>query len=202
MLIPRPTQRLMGFVLASLCLHLALLIARPAAMPRIAGQIETILSVTLTTPPETAAVTATRTHDVPIARPAAAEPIVANDNNAAAAEGGTAVDTDPGTADTDRPAHVRAQIQARLLTDLQRHFDYPLLARRRGWEGTVWLAFSIAPNGALEHIHVARGSGYDALDHSALTALRRVERLSEARAWLGGRPLDMQVPVIYRLLEH
>ena len=100
-----------------------------------------------------------------------------------------------------RSQAARAQIRSRLLADLKRYFEYPLLARRRGWEGTVWLAFTVAPDGVLERIHVARGSGYDALDHAAIVALRRVDQMREASAWLDGRALDMELPVIYRLQE-
>jgi TonB family protein len=65
----------------------------------------------------------------------------------------------------------------------------------------VWLAFTVAPNGVLERIHVARGSGYDALDNAAIVALRRVEQMQEASAWLDGHALAMELPVIYRLQE-
>lgn len=92
-----------------------------------------------------------------------------------------------------------AQIKTRLNTDLARYFDYPYVARLRGWEGTVLLAFNIEANGRLEGIHVARSSGYAVLDDSALSALRKVERLVETTAWLQNRELNMQIPVIYRL---
>lgn len=93
----------------------------------------------------------------------------------------------------------KAQIKARLNTDLARYFDYPHVARLRGWEGTVLLAFNVEANGRLEDIHIARSSGYAVLDDSALSALRKVERLVETTAWLQPRELTMQIPVIYRL---
>ncbi len=93
----------------------------------------------------------------------------------------------------------KAQIKARLNTDLARYFDYPYIARLRGWEGTVLLAFDIEANGRLQDIRIARSSGYAILDNSALSALRKVERLTETTAWLQKRELNMQIPVIYRL---
>jgi TonB family protein len=66
----------------------------------------------------------------------------------------------------------------------------------------VLLALRIESDGRLEKVHVERGSGYAVLDHSALDSLNRLGRLTEASAWLEGRSLDMQLPVIYRLIEN
>ncbi len=90
-------------------------------------------------------------------------------------------------------------IEARLHADLARHFDYPTLARLRGWEGSVMVAFDVESDGRLQKIHVARSSGFAVLDSSALHSLRRVERIIEAADLLQGRRLAMQIPVIYRL---
>ena len=90
-------------------------------------------------------------------------------------------------------------IEARLHADLARHFDYPTLARLRGWEGRVMVAFDVESDGRLQKIHVARSSGFAILDSSALHSLRRVERIIEAADLLQGRRLAMQIPVIYRL---
>jgi protein TonB len=94
------------------------------------------------------------------------------------------------------------QLLGELKTRLSHYLTYPLLARSRGWEGTVLLALRIESDGRLEKVHVERGSGYAVLDHSALDSLNRLGRLTEASAWLEGRSLDMQLPVIYRLIEN
>lgn len=206
----RPSRRLMGFAVTSLCLHLGLLFPWSPVTPRIAGHIETILSVSLNAPVDRATPAAPAAHaldkaaqrshrskhavDLPLVAPerASLTPTTAH----------AAQDNDVVTDDAGRHiGGMRARIQAQLRADLQRYFEYPLLARRRGWEGTVWLAFTVAPDGVLERIHVARGSGYDALDHAAIVALRRVDQMREASAWLNGRALDMELPVIYRLQE-
>ena len=105
----------------------------------------------------------------------------------------------PATGENDERGRAKAQIQARLHTDLARYFDYPYAARLRGWEGTVLLAFNIEASGRLENIRVARSSGYAVLDDSALSALRKVRRLAETSALFPGRAQAMQIPVIYRL---
>ena len=103
------------------------------------------------------------------------------------------------TGEENEHDRARAQIQTRLNTDLARYFDYPYVARLRGWEGRVLLAFNIETDGRLKSIHVVRSSGFAVLDDSALSALRKVERLAETIAWFQGRELTMQIPVIYRL---
>lgn len=105
----------------------------------------------------------------------------------------------PAAGEEAARSQAMAQIRARLNTDLARYFDYPHVARLRGWEGRVLLAFQIETDGRLENIRVAQSSGFAVLDDAALGSLRRVERPAEAVAWLRGSPLAMQIPVIYRL---
>jgi TonB family protein len=94
------------------------------------------------------------------------------------------------------------RVQSRLLTDLARHFQYPLIARQHGWEGTVLLGLRVESDGHLQKLRIERSSGYAVLDHSALNSLSRVGRVAEASGWLNGRGMDMQLPVIYRLIEN
>ena len=102
-------------------------------------------------------------------------------------------------ADTDETHN---QLLGDLQTHLSRYLVYPPLARRRGWEGTVLLGMRVESDGHLHQLRINRSSGYTVLDHSALNSLNRVGRLAEATAWLKGRELDMQLPVIYRLIDN
>jgi protein TonB len=101
----------------------------------------------------------------------------------------------------DRVA-TRAYLRSRLLANLENYFHYPSAARRNGWEGTVLLGLRVEPDGQLDGVRLERSSGYAVLDDSALNSLKRVGKLAEARAWLEGRSVDMQLPVIYRLIEN
>ena len=85
---------------------------------------------------------------------------------------------------------------------MARYFAYPDIARRYGWEGKVLLGFNVEPDGRLRQIHVARSSGYDILDRSAVNSLGQVGRITEAQSWLNGRAIDMRLSVIYRLTEN
>lgn len=88
-------------------------------------------------------------------------------------------------------------LTVRLQQALARHFSYPLLARKKGWEGEVMLAFRIEPDGTISSAHIARSSGYGALDQAALGALNRVGRIEDAPR----QGLSLKIPVIYRLQE-
>lgn len=94
---------------------------------------------------------------------------------------------------------IRDRVLGRIRNHLDQYFVYPLLAQREGWQGRVLLAFSVESNGAIRNIHVSSGSGYAILDHSAVTALSRIEQISEASDWLHGTRLNLQMPVIFHL---
>lgn len=188
------------FLLASLCLHVGLALPWVSAF-QLTGHRDTTLNVTLTIAARAAVTPAAH-----IAR-SAAHDRAALENRPAAAETAQPPSTAqvPRAADTLRStddgsaAAARAQIQAQLLTDLQRYFEYPLLARRHGWQGTVWLSVIVEADGKLDRVRITRGSGYDILDNSAVNALHKVERLVEASRWLSGHALEMDIPVVYRL---
>lgn len=200
------------FALLSLAAHASLLIAwqRPALL---AGQHDSILSVTLTgatQPPAPALVSAMsrpeRHHlsGSPPTQYAQTNATLGVRHTEADSAASDAVDQPESAADGLGISHesARAHLQARLLTELARQFNYPDMARHRGWEGTVLLGLSVESDGRLDKIHVARSSGYAVLDRSALNSLNRLGRLVEASAWLDGRGMDMQLPVIYRLIEN
>ena len=99
----------------------------------------------------------------------------------------------------DPTADTVSRIKAHLYTNLARHFDYPEIARQRGWEGRVLLAMNVASDGQLQQIRITRSSGFAILDDSALQSLHQVDRIYDAVPLLNGRKLAMQIPVIYRL---
>lgn len=99
-------------------------------------------------------------------------------------------------------AGARNQLLGQLQTHLSRYLVYPPLARQRGWEGTVLLGLRVESDGHLDKIRIERSSGYAVLDHSALNSVNRLGQLAEVSAWLNGRGMDMQLPVIYRLIEN
>lgn len=198
------SRRLPVFAAASLGLHIVLLLATATAVPHVTVEPTSMLTISMDieSPSPTAPAAAVSTATIKRPRQEPTTQAVAQAAPPAAPmapDTGAIADDASGTG--RRADDARSWAISQLLGDLRRHFEYPLLARHRGWEGTVWLSFVVAPDGELERIHVARGSGYDALDRSALTALRRIGNLPEARTRLGGRALELELPVIYRLSE-
>jgi len=78
--------------------------------------------------------------------------------------------------------------------------QYPVLARRRGWEGTVHLLVLVFANGRVGDITIEKSSGYPLLDKTALKAVTRY-RFVPGRQ--GDHPVAMQVriPVNFRLQD-
>ncbi len=96
-------------------------------------------------------------------------------------------------------AQTRQHVRALLDNDLGRHFSYPRIAHKRGWEGTVLLDLLIETDGRISRVSVAQSSGYRLLDNSAIETLHKVGNVRDAARWLQGHSLELQLPIIYRL---
>lgn len=92
-------------------------------------------------------------------------------------------------------------LRAALLRLLGTHFDYPWVARRRGWEGEVRLAMRVGASGRVSDLRVVGTSGYRVLDRAALRSARHIRKVPDAGRWLHGRSVDIVVPVEYRLVN-
>lgn len=76
--------------------------------------------------------------------------------------------------------------------------EYPSLAQRRGWEGTVLLRVHVLANGKPSDIQIQQSSGRDALDEAAI---RAVKRWSFVPATRGDQAIAgwVSVPLEFRL---
>lgn len=90
-------------------------------------------------------------------------------------------------------------LQAALHEALLPRLDYPLLARRRGWEGRVRVGLIVEPDGDLRDVHVVESSGFKVLDRAAVKDLKEVGTLTAGNNWLGDEEMDVTLPVQYRL---
>jgi protein TonB len=94
---------------------------------------------------------------------------------------------------------IRNDIQTRIRRDFSRHFNYPPLARRHGWEGAVRLGYDVSPEGRVINVRVLASSGYPVLDRNAQETLSRVPPL-EPTGW--HRPIQaLELAVHYQLME-
>ncbi len=70
--------------------------------------------------------------------------------------------------------------------------EYPNLARRRGWEGTVLLEVEVSSDGWVGSVRVHTTSSFDLLDNAALDAVRKWQFKPGMK---GDQPVAMQVLV-------
>jgi TonB family protein len=93
----------------------------------------------------------------------------------------------------------RNDIQIRIHRDFSRHFSYPPLARRHGWEGAVRLGYDVTPEGRVINVRVLASSGYLVLDRDAQETLSRIPPLGPT-GW--PRPIEaLELAVHYQLME-
>lgn len=76
--------------------------------------------------------------------------------------------------------------------------EYPALAMRRGWEGTVLLRVHVLASGKPSEIQIQKSSGREQLDEAAQTA---VKRWSFVPAKQGNDPIDgwVSVPIDFKI---
>lgn len=140
----------------------------------------------------------------PITKISSAYPIAPTETIASSSSSVSIDETGPhsSVSTTETKGGLRNQLLGELRTRLSHYLTYPPQARSLGWEGTVLLSLRVEPDGQLDRIRLERSSGYAVLDNSALNSLKRIGTLAEARAWLEGHSIDMQLPVIYKLIEN
>jgi len=76
--------------------------------------------------------------------------------------------------------------------------NYPSLAQRQGWEGTVWLNVLVKPNGLPEKVELQTTSGRKTLDDAALAAVKNWRFVPAKR---GKTPVEgwVSVPIEFSL---
>lgn len=73
---------------------------------------------------------------------------------------------------------------------------YPTLAKRRGWQGTVRLALTVAPSGQVMKTTILEPSSHDQLDQAAVRALGRWR--FPPRVGMHG-PQTYHIPIVFSL---
>ncbi|MGB7289017.1 MAG: energy transducer TonB [Candidatus Macondimonas sp.] len=140
----------------------------------------------------------------PIAAPALQETTAA----APVSESTSASDHSPAperdAVDTGQTENASANASAAVSVDLNAAYrlnpapDYPPIALRRGWEGTVRLRVTLDIQGHPSRVELAASSGHPILDESALSAVQRWQfrpatRLGEAVV------ATVEVPIVFKL---
>jgi protein TonB len=115
-----------------------------------------------------------------------------------------AAQTEPPAAAVPAPSTAEASVNhlySLLHESLNRHFIYPPVAHRNGWEGRVELLVRLDPEGRLHALRIVQSSGYALLDEDALLTLQRIGTIPAARAWLPEQGYTTKLPVVYRLTK-
>jgi protein TonB len=212
--------RLSGFVLASMVVHLALLLSQHAppefGSPHVTTMQVSINSVIATPVPTTSKsmtlsplkdhtprtasapqrITTTATSTLADVTPDSAT--IESFSSIKQATQNTITPTAPATSvnsETDSAIQLRATITQRLKQALAKHFYYPMMARKHGWQGQVLLAFNLDTQGTIINARVTQSSGYHALDQAALKSINKVTTLDVGLS----QPLSFELPVIYNL---
>jgi protein TonB len=79
------------------------------------------------------------------------------------------------------------------------HRRYPRMALLRQWQGTVMLQLAFAGDGRLSAVRVLSSSGYEILDKQAVDMVRDTTPLPQLPSALAGRPLAVDIPVVFRI---
>lgn len=76
--------------------------------------------------------------------------------------------------------------------NIERVKSYPVLARKRGIEGTVYISFSIGPEGELQELKILKGSGFRILDNATVDIVKRAAPFPHVE-------YPVEVPVVFKL---
>jgi protein TonB len=116
--------------------------------------------------------------------------------SAAAGTSSAAVGTASAAAWADA---ARVRYEALLFAWMERHKQYPLLAQRRGLEGSGVLRVRIDRSGRVLERQIVRSTGTPALDDAALDMVRRASPFPAVPAEYAGTTFEFVAPVEYRL---
>jgi protein TonB len=83
---------------------------------------------------------------------------------------------------------------------IERNKEYPQIAKSRGLEGTVQMAFTLHKNGSVGDIMVKQSSGEKTLDDGAMLSIKKSSPFPPVPELLKSKaPLRMDVTIVYKL---
>lgn len=95
---------------------------------------------------------------------------------------------------------IRATLLTQIKTKFTKHFNYPHIAQRKGWQGKVLLAFNINQQGNISDVHIKDSSGYAVLDQAAHHSLSQIKQIT-VKDWPFSVKQAFKLPIIYKLYE-
>jgi len=116
-----------------------------------------------------------------------------------AATGGEGAGADARSAAPRWAAAARIRYEELLFAWMNRHKEYPLLARRRGIQGRGSLRVRIDRDGRVLERAVASSTGESVLDQAALDMVRRASPFPRLPQDYWGASFEFVAPIEYRL---
>lgn len=105
---------------------------------------------------------------------------------------------EPGPPQQDIDA-ARRLYGSQLAREFAKHRQYPLVALRRGWQGTTKVLLEIDTAGNVVATSISESSGHDALDKQALEMVKKASPLPLPPEALRNRQFTILVPVVFRI---
>lgn len=164
-----------------------------ANSPKLAAPSSTTNVITVPTATESM-----RTPVVPLTARSDSAPLVAVAPAAPVSE--PAVERPPVTANAALDGASLDAYTRTLSVEVAKMRRYPAVARLRGWQGTAILTISLSANGVVLKTTVSRSSGHAVLDDQALRMLAEASPLPGVPPALHGRPLVIELPVVFALV--
>lgn len=134
--------------------------------------------------------------DNPLTETAPAAPVQAREAESEAID-----DAAVAAAESARRMDALASYGRALSEAIGRHQRYPRIAQLRHWQGTTLLDLAIDAEGRLLEVRVARSSGHDVLDRSAVEMARAATPLPRPSGPLASLDLKLNVPVVFKLVR-
>ena len=80
------------------------------------------------------------------------------------------------------------------------HPEYPMIARKKGWQGRLVLNVRISENGDVLNINVVRTSGFKILDK---TSVKTIKKWKFTPARLGKKNVEdyLNIPISFKLIN-
>lgn len=109
--------------------------------------------------------------------------------------GGSNANGRKGGKSSDGGTEARSNYNGKVLVKLRRAKRYPTQARRNHLRGTATVRFTVARNGAVSGVSLARSSGHTLLDQAALDMVHRAAPMPKVPEDIRGSKLSFTVPV-------
>lgn len=116
--------------------------------------------------------------------------------NSQAATTGQATTNNPNLMGSGRNTDEESAYRSALRREIERHKRYPQRAKMMRRQGIVTINFNISTNGSITDAKIAKSSGNDDLDNSALNAVKNARSIGPRPT---GMAANISVPISFKI---